>query len=342
MSSQAAKAQAPASPERLFQALTAYQLTECLRGAIELDLFTAIAEGNDVPAAIASRIGASERGTRILCDYLTVAGFLEKNSGSYHLVPDSALFLDRRSPAYLGTAARFLATPPLEGYFYDVAALVRKGGTLSTKHGTVEPDNPLWIEFARSMSPLMELPSKMMAEILAPALPNSARVLDIAAGHGLFGIAIALKHPTARITALDSAKVLEVALENAAARGVGGRIEALAGNAFATEFGSGYDLVLLTNFLHHFDPATCESLLRKVRASLKPQGRVATLEFVPNPDRVSPPAAAKFSLMMLGTTDAGDAYTFQELDQMFSNAGFQRSEAHTLGPSPQTLLVSYA
>jgi len=342
MSSQVAKAQAPASPERLFQALTAYQLTECLRGAIELDLFTAIAEGNDVPAAIASRIGASERGTRILCDYLTVAGFLEKNSGSYRLVPDSALFLDRRSPAYLGTAARFLATPPLEGYFYDVAALVRKGGTLSTKHGTVEPDNPLWIEFARSMSPLMELPSKMMAEILAPALPNSARVLDIAAGHGLFGIAIALKHPTARITALDSAKVLEVALENAAARGVGGRIEALAGSAFVTEFGSGYDLVLLTNFLHHFDPATCESLLRKVRGSLKPQGRVATLEFVPNPDRVSPPAAAKFSLMMLGTTDAGDAYTFQELDQMFSNAGFQRSEAHTLGPSPQTLLVSYA
>jgi 2-polyprenyl-3-methyl-5-hydroxy-6-metoxy-1,4-benzoquinol methylase len=330
------------SPERLFQALNAYQLTNCLRGAIELDLFTAIAEGNNTSAAIASRIGASERGTRILCDYLTVAGFIEKSSGRYRLVPDAALFLDRRSSAYLGTTTRFLAMPQLQGYFDDIAAIVRKGGTLSAQHGTVEPDNPLWVEFARSMSPLMELPSQMMAEILVPALPESARVLDIAAGHGLFGIAIAQKHPTAQITALDWTKVLAVALENAKARGVGGRIQALPGSAFGTDFGSSYDLVLLTNFLHHFDPATCESLLRKVRASLKPRGRVATLEFVPNSDRVSPPAAATFSLMMLGTTDAGDAYTFQEFEGMFRNAGFQRSEAHGLTPSPETLIVSYA
>lgn len=342
MSSQSTQTQTTPSPERLFQALNAYQLTACLRGAIELDLFTAIAEGNDTAAAIASRIGASERGTRILCDYLSVAGFMEKSSGRYRLMPDAALFLDRSSPAYLGTIVRFLATPQLQAYFDDVAAVVRKGGTLNTQHGTVEADNPIWVEFARSMSPLMDMPSRMMAEILAPTLPESARVLDIAAGHGLFGIAIAQKHPTVQIIALDWAKVLAVALENAAARGVGDRIQALPGSAFGTDLGSGYDLVLLTNFLHHFDPATCESLLRKVRASLKPRGRVATLEFVPNPDRVSPPAAATFSLMMLGTTDAGDAYTFQEFDRMFRNAGFQRSEAHALAPSPETLIVSYA
>ena len=342
MDSRAAQTQPAPSPERIFQALSAYQLTNCLRGAIELDLFTAIAEGNDAPGALARRIGASERGTRILCDYLTVSGFLEKQNGKYRLAPDSRVFLDRKSPAYLGTITGFLSMPQLQGYFDDIAAVVRKGGTLSTKHGTVEAENPIWVEFARSMAPLMQLPAQLMAEILVPALPESARVLDIAAGHGLFGINIAQKHPTARITALDWEKVLGVALENAAARGVRGRVEALPGSAFETDFGSGYDLALLTNFLHHFDAPTCESLLRKVRASLKPGGRVATLEFVPNPDRVSPPAAATFSLTMLGTTDSGDAYTFEELDQMCRNAGFRRSEPRSLTPSPETLIVAYA
>jgi 2-polyprenyl-3-methyl-5-hydroxy-6-metoxy-1,4-benzoquinol methylase len=330
-----------ASPERLFQALNAYQLTNCLRGAIELDLFTAIGEGNDTAAAVARRVKASERGTRILCDYLTVAGFLEKHDGRYRLGSDAAVFLDRRSPAYLGTITKFLATPELRQYSDDVAALVRKGGTLSTQHGTVESENPIWVEFARSMAPLMEMPAQMIADIVVPGLPKSAKVLDIAAGHGLFGIAIAQKHPTAQIVALDWAKVLDVAQANAATRGVGSRIQPLPGSAFGVDFGSGYDLVLLTNFLHHFDVPTCESLLRKVRASLNPGGRAATLEFVPNPDRVSPPAAATFSFMMLASTDAGDAYTFAELDQMFRNAGFKRSEQHALAPSPETLVLSY-
>ena len=82
------------SPERIFQALSAYQLSNCLRGAVELDLFTAVGEGSDTPPAIARRIGASERGTRILCDYLTVSGFLEKQKGRYRLAPDSAMFLE--------------------------------------------------------------------------------------------------------------------------------------------------------------------------------------------------------------------------------------------------------
>ena len=131
-------------------------------------------------------------------------------------------------------------------------------------------------------------------------------------------------------------------MENAAAQGVANRVRRLPGSAFAVDLGSGYDLVLLTNFLHHFDPPTCESLLKRIRAAVKPGGRVATLEFVPNSDRVSPAAAATFSMMMLGTTDAGDAYTFAEFDEMFRNAGYRQNEAHALTPSPETLIVSYA
>jgi 2-polyprenyl-3-methyl-5-hydroxy-6-metoxy-1,4-benzoquinol methylase len=131
-----------------------------------------------------------------------------------------------------------------------------------------------------------------------------------------------------------------VARENAARRGVADRYSTIEGSAFEADFGDGYDIVLLTNFLHHFDPPTCESLLRKVYASLKPGGRAATLEFVPNEDRISPPMAASFSMMMLASTPSGDAYTFSEFDRMFRNAGFSRSEIHPVPPTEESLIIS--
>ena len=166
-------------------------------------------------------------------------------------------------------------------------------------------------------------------------------MLDIAAGHGLFGITIAQQNPNAKIVAQDWAAVLEVAKENAAARGVTDRYSTIAGSAFEVDFGDGYDVVLLTNFLHHFDVPTCEGLLRKIKGALKPGGRVATLEFVPNEDRVTPPMAASFSMMMLGTTHSGDAYTFAEFDRMFRNAGFSHNELHALPHGEERLIVSH-
>lgn len=98
----------------------------------------------------------------------------------------------------------------------------------------------------------------------------------------------------------------------------------------------------MTNFLHHFGPSTCVELLKKVRASLKPLGRAAALEFVPNEDRVSPPMAAGFSLTMLAGTESGDAYTFRELDSMYREAGFGDVAAHPIPNAPHTIVVGRA
>ena len=156
----------------------------------------------------------------------------------------------------------------------------------------------------------------------------------------MYGITFAQKNPKAEITALDWPNVLEVAKENARAAGVIERFKTLEGSAFEVEFGSGYDLVLLTNFLHHFDAPACETLLRKVRAALADGGRAVTLEFVPNDDRVSPANSAMFSMVMLASTPSGDAYTFAELNKMFENAGFSRSELHDLPGGIQQVVIS--
>jgi ubiquinone/menaquinone biosynthesis C-methylase UbiE len=135
---------------------------------------------------------------------------------------------------------------------------------------------------------------------------------------------------------------LQVALENARKAGIQDRYETPAGSAFDVEFGGPYDAVLLTNFLHHFDPDTCVTLLKKAHRSLKPGGFAATLEFVPNDDRVSPPMPAMFSMTMLVSTVAGDAYTFREFSDMYQRAGFKNITAHPIPMSPQTVVIGRA
>jgi ubiquinone/menaquinone biosynthesis C-methylase UbiE len=271
-----------------------------------------------------------------LCDYLTVHGFLTKADGAYAVAPDVAPFLDRRSPTYMGSVAGFFTHPVMIAKYNDVAALVRNGG--ATDH-TLSPNEPIWVEFARRMAPMFMLPAQAAAQRLTtPGDP--ARVLDIAAGHGLFGIHVALRNPAAEITFQDWENVLVVACENATARGLAGRFRTIAGSAFDVEFGTDYDLALVPNFLHHFDYATNVALLRKVHPSLRSGGRVAVIEFVPNDDRVSPPDGALFAMRMLGTTPAGDAYTAAELDTMLRDAGFDPSDQQRLAPAPQTLIVA--
>ena len=182
------------------------------------------------------------------------------------------------------------------------------------------------------------MPAESIAELLGAKNGKPWKVLDIAAGHGTYGITIARHNPNAQITALDWPNVLEVAKENAQKAGVAARYHLLPGSAFDIEFGTGYDLVLITGFMHHFDVATGEKLLRKVHAALAPGGQAVILDFVPNEDRVTPPSAAKFSLTMLATTPSGDAYTFAEYERMLRNAGFRSAVLHTL-PSPQQVVL---
>ena len=330
------------NPGIIFETLNAYQRSAALKAALELQLFTEIAKGSNTPDAIAKAVGAStaynSRGVRILCDFLVIMGFLTKEDDRYSLTIESSLFLDKNSPAYFGSAARFLLDPMITAPFTDLTQVVRTGKTTLPDQGTVSHDNQVWVEFAHDMAGMQYPAAEEIAAIVAGS--GDMKVLDIAAGHGLFGIMVARHNPKAHVTALDWANVLSVATANAQKLGVADRHTAMPGDAFQAEFGGPYDLVLVTNFFHHFDAAACETLMRKIRSALTPSGLCATLDFVPNPDRVSPPVPAGFAMIMLGTTANGDAYTLAEYQKMFSSAGFASTGAHALHKSPGTLILS--
>ncbi len=329
------------SPMQIFNTVMSVQRAYALKAAVDLDVFSAIAQGRNTASEIAKTCSAAERGVRILCDAMTALGFLTKSGDKYSLTQDSAVFLDKNSPAYMGKALSFLLHPSQVSNSQHMTESVRRGGALE-QDSALAPEDPLWIEFARGMAPMMVPAAEAIAGLLHSELASrpSVKVLDIAASHGLFGLTVARQLPQAHIYALDWANVLEVARENAQAQGIAGRYHLVPGSAFEVDYGTGYDAVLITNLLHHFEPEVNEKLLKRAHAALRPGGQVILLEFVPNEDRVSPPMTALFSLTMLGNTPKGDAYTFAEYTTMCRNAGFEAPKLVPLDPTPEALVVA--
>ena len=326
------------TPDLFLDAVLGFQKTAALKAALALDLFTAVAQESGDLDRVVGRTGASARGIRMLCDYLTVQGFLTKNQGRYGLTPSTEVFLTTTSPAWMGSIVEFLASPEMIALWLDdPVSYVRNGGAAGL--GSIAPDHPVWVKFARAMVPFMRPAAEAVAEAVQGWPTPPKRVLDVAAGHGLFGITLAQAISGAQIMAIDWQAVLQVAQENAEAAGVANRYRTIPGSAFEVDWGNGYDLVLLANFLHHFDQNTCVGLLDRARKSLGAGGRVLAVEFVPNEDRVSPPFPAMFAFMMLGSTPSGDAYTAREFEEMGRAAGFERVRANPLLPSPQTLVT---
>src|SRR5256885_201333 len=196
------------SPERIFDTLTAYQRSAALKAAIDLDIFTAIGDGADQVGAIAKRVNAAERGVRILCDYLTVAGFFKETGFPYGLTQDSAIFLSRRSPAYMGGVAEFLTSGAHKQNYEVLTESVRKVGTAAELGGDItQPHDELWISFARSMAGFTTVSAGMLAELTNAAAGKPWKVVDIAAGAGVVGCRVWANKTTTQTVGLGTGSV---------------------------------------------------------------------------------------------------------------------------------------
>src|SRR5215831_1538554 len=169
----------PPNPALVFDVLLAYQRTVALKAAVDLDVFGALSDGPQDAAAIARHCSASERGIRILCDFLCINGILLKENGRYRHSPTSAAFLDPRSPACLASTAQFLGNKALREPFDQLETIVRTGRTVMPGEGTVEPENPVWVQFAESMAPMMAPLAALLGAVVLEGHSGSMRVLDI-------------------------------------------------------------------------------------------------------------------------------------------------------------------
>lgn len=328
-------------PLTIFGILQSFQRTEALKVAIEFDLFTTISDLELSADEIAVRCKASARGMRVLCDYLCVIGLLRKRSERYWLTEEAALYLDRRSPQFIANYAIQASGGALAEGYQNLAQAVRNGGTVLPHAGTLAPEHPYWPQFARARAPIGAANARSLATLLGPYASGPMRILDIACGHGHYGIALAKQNPLAEIFAQDWPAVLEVAVANARETGVSGRYHTIPGDVFSATLGESYDLTLVTNFLPDFGPAECERLLARIRFTLKSDGRAVALQWIPDDDRLSPPSAPSLALSLLVSTPQGDVYTYRELEDIFRRAGFVRTEIRELGPSLPRVVIAH-
>jgi hypothetical protein len=319
------------SPDQIISTLQAYRDAAALHTAIDLDLFTRIAYGTDTASKIASEINVPVRGIRLLCENLAVAGLLEKEDEQLKLTPESAAFLDRKSPRYLGAALDSLYSPALRRGYEQLTDTVRSGASPAPAKG-----RPDWFDSARGVHDPM-VAGQVFAEA-AGFVSGPLKLLEIGAGD--LGIALARLNPEAIVVAADSAEALAVMQPKAEAAGLGTRYQNVPGDPLVAALGMEYDAAILAGAVYRFDNAQLTSLLMRVHYALKKGGRVTLLEFLSEDSPEFLQRYAGFRLNVLAATSRGDTPTLAEVRSVLEASGFHDVEARGLPAVAATIITA--
>jgi SAM-dependent methyltransferase len=333
---------AAVTPERIMQFAWGYVPTLVLETAIRHRVFDMLDGGAKTLKETAAATGASERGLRAIMNLLVGLNFLAKGDGErYSLTPESAAFLVSTKPGFQG------------GIFKHASVqLIPKWLQLNEVVGTGRPatavnqegdGSDFFQQFVVDIFPMSYPAAQALAKELALGgdkddSGSKVRVLDLAAGSGVWGIALAQSSPRVTVTAVDWANVLPVTEKTVARFGLTERYAFVAGDLAAADFGSGHNVATLGHILHTEGEARSRSLLRKTFEALAPGGTIAIGEFLVNADRTGPVSGLIFATNMLVNTDNGDTYSFEEIRSWLTEAGF--TDARLLespGPSPLIL-----
>ncbi len=324
------------SKNPIYDLAVSYQKTAALVAAARLNIFDLIGSSSVTAEDLAVRADTPLKSICALCDFLCVLGLLEKAEAKYAIAAAAAPYL--KPGAHFLDSLEFLAAPELISLYLSAPEkFVRQGG--AEGQGVIADSSPVWTKFAGAMTPFAGPASRLVASKVKSFHGSVTRVLDVAAGHGLYGIEFARVFADARITAVDWPEVLVAAKQQAVNANVGDRYALLPGSIFDVTLPEKYDAILLPNILHHFDAAACEEILRKMKASLAAGGVICVVDFMPDPVSLTPPEAVAFSFQMLATTPNGSAYTADEYSAFGSAVGLTRVASWRLIPTPATLLL---
>jgi SAM-dependent methyltransferase len=331
------------SRERLYSMMRAYKQTALLRTAVELGIFDAIAAGAREADTIAIRIGADPRGTRILLDALAALSLVGSERGHYSLDEGARELLVSSSPRYYGAMTAVVASDDEWEAMRRLGEAVRTGGAVVETHAET-PGYSYWEVFAASVSPVMNPAACVLSDLVAGwgAQRPMLDVLDIACGHGLHGFAVADRLPQARVWGLDWDNVLPHRRRHAELRGLGERTAEISGDMFETDLGGPYDLVLITNVLHHFSEQRSAQLLSRAAGVLRPGGRVGIVGFVID-DELEPaqdPEPHLFATLMLTWTHAGEVHTTAGYHRMLAAAGLRAERSASVTGLPFHVLLA--
>ncbi len=309
------------TPQRLMQLAWGYAPPLIIESGVRLGVFDVLERSPLCLAEVAAATGASVRGLGALLNALVGLELLRRNGDRYELTEESAAFLVSSAPASHAAFFHHVSDQLIPNWL-TLTEIVRSGQPRARVN---DGDGAAFFaEFVEGIFPLSFPAAWALGEHLGiPRLTARASVLDVGAGSGVWGIALARQSPHVTIHAVDWPQVLEVTRRVATRHGVADRLTLAPGNFSESDFGQNHRLATIGHILHSEGPVRSRQLLRRVFDALAPGGTVAIAEFLPNDDRTGPPTPLIFAVNMLVNTDEGDTFTFPEISQWLREAGFR-------------------
>ncbi|MDP4503519.1 methyltransferase [Nonomuraea turcica] len=311
--------------KQLFGMMKAYQQTSLLRAAVKLNVFEHLAGGPVTPDEVGRGVGADARGARILLSALAAVRLVESDGTRFWLSDEHADLLVPGRPDYAGGMVNVFASDWEWDAHKRIADAVRHGGTVLAENAETA-EYEFWEDFARYANVVAEPTADLLADALQPWAVgrDELKVLDVACGHGIYGYTVARRYEQARVWSLDWPNVLDEAHKHAVRLGVADRVERIPGDMFETPLGGPYDLVLVTNVLHHFSAERAADLLARTASALKPDGRLGIVGFTTSGKTpAEDPAPYLFDLLMLAWTTQGEVHSAETYEQLLAKAGLE-------------------
>jgi SAM-dependent methyltransferase len=302
------------TPERILQTTGAYWATCALQGAVALDVFGLIGDGQRDGAGVARELDAPADGVERLLDALAAMGLLVKSTDGYANTEASRTYLCNDSERYLGYI--------IQHHHHLVASWAR----LPEAVRTGKPIRKLVrAEDAREafLMGMFNL-AMQLAPRLVPAVDLAGRrsLLDLGGGPGTYAIHFCKQYPELAATVVDLATTRPFAETTIRRLGMAQRVSFVAGDYLKDDIPGGFDAVWMSHILHAESEDACRLVVDKAFGCLNPGGLAVIHEFILNDSLDGPLFPALFSLNMLLGTDGGRAYSQAQLSGMLLAAGF--------------------
>jgi len=333
--------QPPLTPDAILQVGFGFWNSKVLLSAIELQLFTRLGQRQLTGAELQKELGLHPRGVADFLDALVAMKFLQRagegTAAKYSNTPETALFLDRTSPRYVGGILEML-NARLFRYWNDLPEALRTGQPQNeTKHGEKGVFEELYADpakleqFLEAMSGL----SRINFEALADKFDFSRyqTLCDVGGASGLLCMEVARKHPRIYCTSFDLPAVEPVAKKRIAAAGLSDRIRVSSGDFFQDPLPKA-DIITMGMILHDWNLERKMQLIRAAYDALPTGGAFIAVEALIDDARRENVFGLLMSLNML--IEFGEAFDFSGADfrKWCGEVGFKRFEViHLAGPS---------
>lgn len=327
------------TPDRILQLSFGYAPPLIIQAALTHRVFDVLETGPRSLKEVSANTSLPERGLRAIMNALVGLGLLIRDSsGEYSLSSESSQFLVSSKPSYIGGYIRH-HTAQLIPEFMDLEDIVSRGGpVLPDEEEQIETE--FYQEFVEALFPLVYPGAQVLADALGVAKARApVRVLDLGAGSGVWGIALALKSASVLVTAVDWAGIVSITRAMAARHGVVNRFRFVEGDLFKVDFRRGYSIAMLGHVLHTEGEAANKRLLEKTFDALAPGGTVAIAEILVDENRTGPLFPLLFAVNMLVNSQRGDAFSLSEITQWLGEAGFEDVQTLQI-PAPWPIILA--